>query len=216
MKSYNYSDVPISSEEDHLRAYLSSDRPEEFGALVPIFEKRLVRLALRLLGDREEALQIVQEAFLRAFKNRLRFRGEASVSTWLCRIVTHLCMDVLRRRKWRSLFLPLIGRKQEKAEWEDSSPLEEEKLGGEAQQYDEVYRKEIGIRLRGAIEQLTSKQKSVFLLMHFDGLSIAEIAGLLAMEPGTVKTHAHRARLHLRELLNDLSPIKIVGKRVGT
>ncbi len=202
----NHSDVPVEIKEESLRARLRSDCPEEFGVLVPIFEKQLVHLALRLTGDREEARQIVQEAFLRAFKNRLHFRGEASVRTWLSRIVTHLCMDLLRRRKWRCLFLPWTGKSQEKTEKEEPSTVEWEKAGEDASQDDLIYRKEIGTRLQRAVELLTPKQKAVFLLMYFEDLSIHEIASLLDMEPGTVKTHAHRARIHLRELLADLSP----------
>lgn len=204
--SSNHSDVPVECKEETLRAGLRSDCPEEFGLLVPIFEKQLVRLALRLIGDREEARQIVQEAFFRAFKNRLRFRGEASVRTWLSRIVTHLCMDLLRQRKWRKLFLPWTGKAHENTEKEESSSGEWEKAGKDASQDDLIYRQEIGTRLQRAVELLTPKQKAVFLLMYFEDLSIHEIASLLDMEPGTVKTHAHRARVHLRELLADLSP----------
>lgn len=192
--------------EESLQSKLRSDCPEEFGVLVPIFEKQLVRLALRLTGDREEARQIVQEAFFRAFKNRLHFRGESSVRTWLSRIVAHLSMDLLRRRKWRARFLPWTGKSQENTEKEETSDADWEKLGEGASQYDLVYRQELGTRLQRAVEQLTLKQKAVFLLMYYEDLSISEIASLLDMEPGTVKTHAHRARVHLRELLADLSP----------
>ncbi len=191
-------------EESRLRGWLLSDDAEEFGRLVPLFQRKLLRLALHMLGNLSEAEQVVQEAFLRAYKSRFGFRGEAAVGTWLSRIVSHLCLDCMKQRRWRLFFSPLARR--EKAGREEEQKSELDRLGVEARQYETVWQKEIGSRLQKALEKLSPRQKSVFVLLYLEGLSVVEIGRILGMEPGTVKVQAHRARMQLRGLLADLAP----------
>ena len=191
-------------DEKCLRSWLLSETAEDFGRLVPFFERRLIRLAVGMVGDFQEAQQIVQEAFLRAFRDRRGFRGEAAVGTWLSRITAHLCLDYLKHRRWRFFLRPFAGKSGDRAPSQTQD--EQEQFGEEGGQYENVWQRELRQRLRLALEKLPPRQKSVFFLLHVDGLSVAEIGEILGMESGTVKVQAHRARRQMRELLADLAP----------
>jgi RNA polymerase sigma-70 factor (ECF subfamily) len=160
-------------------------RPEAFGTLVERYDRAVYHLALRTLRDREEARDAVQEAFFKAYRSLRTFKPGAKFSTWIFSIAYHACCDRLARRKRYS--------NEEMPERADPS------AGPETQAIatDEAR------RLRSAIDALPEKYRTVITLYHLQGRQYEEIAQVLGMPMGTVKTHLFRAKEHLRRLLSE-------------
>lgn len=156
---------------------------EGFAALVTRYERPVYHLAFRLLRDREEARDITQEAFLKAFRALASFRPEAKFSTWLFAIAYHAGIDRLARRKRFS--------ESEIPERADLAPGPEE----------EAILSERARRLRAAVERLPLKYRSIVTLFHLQGKRYDEIADVLGLPLGTVKTHLFRAKEQLRSML---------------
>jgi RNA polymerase sigma-70 factor (ECF subfamily) len=158
---------------------------------------RLYGLALRVTRDPDLAADAVQEAFATALERAADFRGESSLGTWLHRIVYNKAIDLLRRRG-REAGLPDeeagLGadddRLSQSPSW--SRPPDEILLGAEAV-----------AALERAVQELTPMQRMVFEMREVDGFGTDEVAEVLAIPPGTVRVHLHRARLRLRALLSD-------------
>lgn len=169
-----------------------------FDALVRMHEKRVYNLAYRLSGNYDEAGDITVEAFLRVYQAIINFRGDANFSTWLYRIVTNVYLDRRKRQKNRQT-LSLeeyveLEESQVTRQIEDPSPGPEALV--EAQQRQELLQK--------AIESLPEYQRAMIVLYHVDGLSYEEIAEVLSLPIGTVKSRLNRARLALREKLEPI------------
>ena len=161
-----------------------------FEDIVRTYEKNVYNIALRMTGDREDALDISQEAFLKAYHSLPSFRGEGKFSVWLYRIVSNTCLDFLRSRSRRSeVSLSVEDENGETAEMEilddTLSPerLYERKLTREALQ-------------RGLL-RLPEDQRKILLLREIEGLSYDEISQVLSLEVGTVKSRIFRARKRL-------------------
>ncbi len=167
-----------------------------FEELVLSHTPRILNLAFRLVGDRDEAEDIAQEAFLRLHRSLGTFRGESRIGTWLYRTVTRLGIDHLRREKLkRNIFFFRRGE-------EDADPVETAP-DHRGTPRDLLLAKEMGIRLRRALDRLSARQRTIFSLRHFEELPLKEIAGLLGLEEGTVKAHLHRALTALRRELKE-------------
>jgi RNA polymerase sigma-70 factor (ECF subfamily) len=169
-----------------------------FDALVRMHEKRVYNLAYRLSGNYDEAGDITVEAFLRVYQAINNFRGDANFSTWLYRIVTNVYLDRRKRQKNRQT-LSLeeyveLEESQVTRQIEDPSPGPEALV--EAQQRQALLQK--------AIESLPEYQRAMIVLYHIDGLSYEEIAEVLSLPIGTVKSRLNRARLALREKLEPI------------
>ena len=159
---------------------------------------RLYALALRVVRDPDLAADAVQEAFATALERVADFRGEASLGTWLHRIVYNKAIDLLRRRGKEAVLLdedavsadphdPLFSRSPS---W--SRPPDEILLGTETV-----------AALERAVGELTPLQRVVFEMREAEGLTTDEVAEVLEIPPGTVRVHLHRARMRLRTLLSD-------------
>lgn len=168
-----------------------------FEELVESHSRRVLALAWRLVGNREDAEDIAQEAFLRLHRSLDRFRGESSVATWLHQAVTRLAIDHLRRRKIKEKIF-FFRRSDEEGDPLDSVPDPGVSPG------DQCQAKEIGERLTRAMKRLSPRQRVVFSLRHYEGMPLQEIAAALALEEGTVKAHLFRATRILRQELKDL------------
>lgn len=160
-------------------------RPEAFGALVERYDRAVYYLAYRTLQDREEARDAAQEAFFKAYRSLKTFKPEAKFSTWLFAITYHGCCDRLARRKRYS--------NEELPERADPAAGPER----EAIANDEAR------RLHAAIDALPEKYRTVITLYHLQGKQYEEIASVLGMPMGTVKTHLFRAKEQLRKMLNE-------------
>jgi RNA polymerase sigma-70 factor (ECF subfamily) len=163
-------------------------------ALTPLVERhyrRLYRIALSYLRQREDALDVVQEAFVKVFQTASRWDGSADAGPWLSRVTVNLAIDRWRRNKRRG---------------QTFSPLAEgdhfEVLAAHGPAPDKgVERREAGDRLSLALEALPERQRAVVVLRHYQELSLEEIASTLGMSLGTVKSSLHRALHRMRATL---------------
>jgi RNA polymerase sigma-70 factor (ECF subfamily) len=165
-----------------------------FETLVALHSPRVLSLARRLAGNREDAEDIAQEAFLRLHRNVATFRGDSSIATWLHRTVTRLAIDSLRRQKLRQRIF-FFRRSSQEADPLDYVPASTLSPGAR------FLAGEISRHLKMAMNRLSARQQVVFTLRHFEEMPLREIADLLGLEVGTVKSHLHRAVSILRQEL---------------
>ncbi len=166
---------------------------QAFGALVERYQRRVVGVVLAVVRDSEDAVELAQETFIRAYQNLASFEERSSFSTWLYRIAVNLAID-WRRREGRHVTL-----RGEEAE----SELERiPSTAGDS--FKETARAQTAGKIRGALDRLTPEQRTVILLREVEGLSYDEIAEALRCPRGTVMSRLYYARRRLRELLKDL------------
>jgi RNA polymerase sigma-70 factor (ECF subfamily) len=171
---------------------------EAHAALVLEHHRLVLGLATHLLGDREEALDLSQEVFLRVFRTLHRFRGQSALRTWIFRIVVNQVRN--RQRWWRRR-----ARSQQVSLDDHIRDHGETILGADAWTPDrELDRKEVGARLKAAIQRLPFEQRTALVLREIEGLRYEEIAFSLGLPVGTVKSRLTRARQALRAELGDL------------
>ena len=169
-----------------------------FEALVRQYDQPVLRLALRLTGSEQDAQDIHQEAFLKAYRYLANFRFECSFYTWIYRIVTNLCLDHLRRRK---------SRREEQSVVVDSSGGEMDLLSNisderaMANPERELERKLLGERIQEALGRLTPRERMVFELKHYQGLRLRTIGEMLNTTEETAKNTLFRATRKLRTTL---------------
>lgn len=168
-----------------LRAHVGGDRAA-FGELVRRHRDRLWAIALRTLGDREEAADAVQDALISAYRSAGRFRGESAVTTWLHRIVVNACLDRARRRHAR----PTV-------------PLPETDSGLRSAAHP-PHDSDTALVVQAALAQLPAEQRVPLILLDMQGYSVAEIAEILGVAEGTVKSRCARGRARLAVLLGHL------------
>jgi RNA polymerase sigma-70 factor, ECF subfamily len=135
-------------------------------------------------GDRAAAEDVAQEAFMRAYSGLDRFRDEARLSTWFFKILVRQAHNHRRRQRLRRWWTPVQPA---------DAPTDEPSS-------DPALRK----RIASAIERLSRGQREAFVLVHLQGFTVAETAGVLGKAPGTIKSHLHRALRTLRTELSDL------------
>ncbi len=166
-----------------------------FDELVRLYEKQVYSFAYRLTGNYDDANDISSEAFVKVFNSINTFRGDANFSTWLFRVVTNLYLDERKRSK-AHLNVPLdeyidLEESTVTRQIEDSSP-------GPEQLLEQMERAEA---LNALIQQLPDYQRAMVLLYHTQGRSYEDIAEIMGLPIGTVKSRLNRARLSLREKL---------------
>lgn len=168
---------------------------DAYAVLVERYQERAVRLAFGLVHHWEDARDLSQEAFVKAYRRLGSFRAEAAFSTWLYRIVVNTCRDFQRRRRlrvWVSLDAP--------AETEEPSSLFEAP-SRDAPPNAQAADRELGAALTRAIDHLPERQRAAFVLKHLEGLSVEEAASVLQCAPGTVKAHLFQAAAKLQREL---------------
>lgn len=184
----------MQSEAELVRLARQGDE-SAFALLVEQNQSRIYNLALRMTRNPDDAAELTQEAFLNAWRGLSKFQGESSFSTWLYRLTSNLCIDFLRREKRRSGLSMTVS-------------LDDEEEGRQADVPDERFspeqsaeRQEVQELIRAGLRSLSEEHRRVLVLRELDGLSYAEIAQLLGLEEGTVKSRIARARLALRKYL---------------
>ena len=184
----------MQSEAELVRLARQGDE-SAFALLVEQNQSRIYNLALRMTRNPDDAAELTQEAFLNAWRGLSTFQGESSFSTWLYRLTSNLCIDFLRREKRRSGLSMTVS-------------LDDEEEGRQADVPDERFspeqsaeRREVQELIRAGLRSLSEEHRRVLVLRELDGLSYAEIAQLLGLEEGTVKSRIARARLALRKYL---------------
>jgi RNA polymerase sigma-70 factor (ECF subfamily) len=172
--------------------------PRDFDAWMNAEQQRVFRLCYHLLGDRDEADTATQEVFLKAYRALARPGAVApqEPARWLTRVAVNICLDRLRSRRWRFW-------RQRRTASDEQAILDLTPDAGPSAE-DKLLAKEIHRRLAAAVEKLSGRQRSVFLLRHYEELSLEEIGEVLGLDVGTVKAHMSRALAKLRPLLRDL------------
>jgi RNA polymerase sigma-70 factor (ECF subfamily) len=164
--------------------------------LVAEHQRTVMQLAANLLGDREEALDLSQEVFLRVFRTIHRFRGHSSLRTWIYRIVVNQARN--RHRFWRR------RHRADQVSLDQHIATHGDVFSGFEPTPDRVLaQKELARRLREALDGLPFDQRTAIVLREVDGLSYDEIAYSLDLAVGTVKSRLTRARQALRAELRD-------------
>lgn len=179
-----------------------------FEKLVVLYEKKVYNLAFRMVGNHEDASDIAQEAFLKVYTSLDQFRGESSFSTWLYRVVSNACLDELRHRarhKVVSIDTPVSP--------EDPSPRQIPSKDPEPGHG--IERAEVSNAVQQGIKELPDDHRIILVLRDIQGLSYEEIAQVLNMPLGTVKSRLNRARLSLRDRLQSMELFSTLGVRTG-
>ncbi|KRE94150.1 RNA polymerase subunit sigma-24 [Nocardioides sp. Soil774] len=189
--------TPTSDRSDHdlLRAHVEGD-PEAFGELFARHRDRLWAVALRTMGNPEDAADGLQDGMVAAFRRAGSFRGEAAVTTWLHRVVVNACLDRIRASRIRRLdALP--------DDVEDRGTLVATAVADDrpdvAAEVAERRR-----RVLAALATLPADQRAALVLVDMEGYPVAEVAEMLGCAEGTVKSRCSRGRTRLARLLADL------------
>jgi RNA polymerase sigma-70 factor (ECF subfamily) len=189
-----------SEDDDLIREAQRGDR-SAFDSLVRRYDQSVLRLALHMLGNEQDAQDIHQEAFIKAYRHLGNFRFECSFYTWLYRIATNLCLDQLRRRK---------SRREDPATVLDASGDEMDLMANVpddramANPGRELDRKVMGERIGEALDKLTPRERTVFELKHYQGLKLRTIGDMLNTTEETAKNTLFRATRKLRSNLAEL------------
>ena len=161
-----------------------------FEALVAAYEKNVYNLALRMTGNAQDAEDMAQEAFVKAYTSLPGFRGDSKFSVWLYRIVSNVCLDFLRRQNRR----PASSLSLEDEDGEESQM----DIPDESQSPEQLLERSLTQEaVQRGLQSLSEEQRQILLLREIQGLSYEEIAETLDLEAGTVKSRIFRARKKL-------------------
>ncbi|MBZ6082648.1 RNA polymerase sigma factor SigM [Streptomyces olivaceus] len=180
--------------DQELLARHAEGEPEAFGELVRRHRDRLWAVALRTLGDREEAADAVQDALVSAYRAAHTFRGQAAVTTWLHRITVNACLDRARKAASRKT-----------APVDDTERLEQ-LLEPHESASAPAERNELHRQLLKALDTLPGDQRAALVLVDMQGYPVAEAARILDVPTGTIKSRCARGRARLLPLLTHLRP----------
>src|SRR5438093_9528861 len=168
--------------------------PDAFRVLVERHSVKLFQLAFRMTGNEQDAEDVVQETFLRAYKQLNRFESRAGFGTWLPRIAANCSLDLLRKRKRQHDQVDAV-----ELESEERRPI----LSSHAPPPDDqVFHLEVQQKVEAVMEQLTPMERTAFVLRHFEGRSIEEIGRALGSGPSATKQSIFRAVQKMRRALD--------------
>jgi RNA polymerase sigma-70 factor (ECF subfamily) len=179
--------------DEELVARAKAGDLDSFNVLVSRWERPIYALAYRTLGREEDARDVVQEAFLRAYRGLKGFKGEAKFSSWLYRITLNLCRDWSRRERRA----PIV----QVPEGTDPVELADERVQTSESVEDLVARREMSDAVAKAMAELPEEQRTAIMLKEYHGLTFQEIAGMLDCPLSTVKTRLYQGLSVLRRRL---------------
>jgi RNA polymerase sigma-70 factor (ECF subfamily) len=174
-------------EEQEIIRMAIAGNADAFREIVSQNQSILYAVAYRFLGKAEDAEDVVQESFIRVWKNLSKYRAEIKISTWLYKIVVNLCLDMLKSSH----------RKQQKNSVEVS---EEWNITSHSVDH-EIHAREFHALIQEAAAELTPKQKAVFVLRDLEGLKVEEVCDILSMSASNVKSNLYYARQQMSEKL---------------
>ena len=182
-------DEPDPDEQDRalVAAHVAGDT-QAFTTLVQRHRDRLWAVALRTLGDREEAADALQDALLSAYRSAGTYRGEARVTTWLHRVVVNACLDRVRRNKARPTVPMPDGRD----------------VADPADPRDALDERETALEIEAALAALPEEQRAALVLVDVHGMPVDDVAHVLGIPVGTVKSRCSRGRARLAVSLGHL------------
>ena len=167
---------------------------DAFEQLVLANQNKVYTLTFRMVNDREEAEDLAQEAFLKAWQGLPSFQGDSSFSTWVYRLTSNACLDFLRSKKRRQEHMGQAFSLDD----EDAPSLPDEE---QLQPQQQLEKKERARQLYRALEQLSDQHRQIIVMRELSGLSYQEISEALQLDIGTVKSRLTRARLSLKKIL---------------
>lgn len=176
----------IETEDRDLVVRLNGGDRAAFDELMRRHEDRVFAVCLRIMRHREAALDAVQDTFLTVFRKADQFRGDSQFSTWLYRVAVNTCYDHLRRAKRRP-----------------ADPLPDDHDPIDATSGDELEAVELRPDLTAALAEIGEEFRSAIILADVEGLSLTEVAEILGVAEGTVKSRLHRGRRHLARILGN-------------
>jgi RNA polymerase sigma-70 factor (ECF subfamily) len=172
---------------------------QAFGELVQRYQNRVYSLAYRYMGNEDDAYDMAQETFIKAFRSLRSFKGESSFGTWIYRVTTNVCLDEIRRRKRRVVPLSL----DEPVATADGNEYEKE-IADNSLGADILYEhKELSQYIQKLLDEMKPDHKAAIILRDIMELSYEEIAAVLDCSVGTVKSRINRARNILKKKLSD-------------
>lgn len=183
------------TEKDLVQKLKLQDR-DAFNLLVLAYQQKIINMAYGMLSSKEDALDAAQETFIRIYKNIDTFKGTSSLSTWIYRICTNVCNDILRKRVKTKSVISLDADDEEDSPIQyisDSSPTPE--------QHAEINERQAAVRR--AIEALNDEYRAVIVLYDIEGMSYDEISAVLKCPVGTIKSRLNRARANLKKILSE-------------
>ncbi len=192
------SETPPRVDEGRLIELVRGGDTAAFEYFVRQYQKKITRMAYRFLRDSGEADCAAQETFLRAYRSLGDFREGSTFETWITRICINWCKDRLKRRRLVVFFHQAPARGHE-----DGEGLEAAAPAQDPSPERRAVGREIRRRLAAAIETLSSRQRSIFVMKHFEEMSIPDIAEVTGLDAGTIKSHLFRASHKIRERLAD-------------
>jgi len=186
--------MTIEEELSVIKKVLDGD-PNAFEELVLANQKNVYNLALKMTKSEDDALDISQEAFLKAYRQLGIFRAESRFSVWLYRMTYNLCIDLLRKKP-KAQVVSISAYQDDSGEATDIEIPDLRELPDES-----IMRKELREEIAESIEVLGQKHREIFVMREVNGMSYIEIADTLGISEGTVKSRLARARLSLANIL---------------
>ncbi|MGN0994851.1 MAG: RNA polymerase sigma factor [Butyricicoccus sp.] len=178
-----------------------------FESIVTTYENRVFTLALRSTGSEADAADITQEVFLRLWKGLSDFRGDSSLSTWLYRVCTNLCVDLARKRAAEQGAVSLDDDENLRAELPDHTDAGRPEAALE--------NSEVARELQTCLSMLSEEHRRIVVLRDVAGMRYSDIAAALELEEGTVKSRLARARAALRKILLQRGNISLPSSSKG-
>ncbi len=172
-----------------------------FEELVRHYDQAVLRLAMHLTGSEQEAQDIYQEAFLKAYRSLASFRFECSFYTWIYRIVSNLCLDHLRKKQVRKEDAP-VAVDAEGQSYDVLAQVPDGRAGADPERG--LMNRELGSRIHRALERLSARERMVFELKHYYGLKLRTVGEILQTTEETAKNTLFRATQKLRGALADM------------
>jgi RNA polymerase sigma-70 factor (ECF subfamily) len=184
-----------------------------FKLLVERYQRKVYAVALGMLKDKEEALDISQEAFVKVYKYLEHFKGDSSFYTWLYRITSNLCIDAIRKRG---------GARGETVEFDESIPMDisEANLGALGSRLGtnpqkSALRKELAAKIQEALAQVPEKHRAILLLREVEGMSYEDLARTLEIPKGTVMSRLFHARSKVQKILSEYLELDEAKSGIG-
>jgi len=165
-----------------------------FELLVAENQKQVYNLALRMVKNEDDAFDVAQEAFLRAYSALPRFRGDSKFSVWLYRLTSNISIDFLRKRRRENIVSLSFANEEDETE---EIEIPDERFDPQT----ELERRELRSRVSKGLDELPSEYRQILVLRELSGLTYEEIAETLSLEAGTVKSRLFRARKRLCAIL---------------
>lgn len=177
-----------------------------FEELVCRYDRRVLGLIMKFVNNHEEAQDLYQEVFLRVYKGLSKFRFQSLFSTWLYRITTNVCLTHRTSNpagKWVSIDQDFTEMRESPEGKSWNKPMPEE-LTSQSDSDQKTYSDQVSNRIQKALRSLSNQQRLVFVLRHYEGCRLREIASILCCAEGTVKKHLFSANVRMRNELQEL------------